>query len=62
MQYFQDFQNLLYLFGNEDKSKWNAIQRLIDPNFRAEPGSNAKRRGKRGGIPKRFSRKNDFFR
>ena len=39
----------LSFIGNEDKSKWNAIQRLIDPNFRAEPGSNAKRRGKRGG-------------
>ena len=40
----------LSFVGDEDKSKWNAIQRLIDPNFRAEPGSEDKRRGrKRGG-------------
>ena len=39
----------LSFIGNEDKSKWNAIQRLIDPNFRAEPGSNIRRREKRGG-------------
>ena len=39
----------LSFIGNEDKSKWNAIQRLIDPNFRAEPGSNIRRRKKRGG-------------
>ena len=40
----------LSFVGDEDKSKWNAIQRLIDPNFRAEPGSEGKgRRRKRGG-------------
>jgi len=39
----------LSFIGNEDKSKWNAIQRLIDPNFRAEPGNNIRRREKRGG-------------
>ena len=40
----------LSFVGDEDKSKWNAIQRLIDPNFRAEPGSEGKgRRIKRGG-------------
>jgi len=38
----------LSFIGNEDKSKWNAIQRLIDPNFRAEPGSNFRRREKKG--------------
>jgi superfamily II DNA/RNA helicase len=32
----------LSFVGNEDRSKWNAIQRLIDPNFRAEPGSEAR--------------------
>ena len=37
----------LSFIGNEDKSKWNAIQRLIDPNFREEPGSNTRRREKR---------------
>ena len=40
----------LSFVGDEDKSKWNAIQRLIDPNFRTEPGSEGKgRRRKRGG-------------
>ena len=39
----------LSFIGNEDKSKWNAIQRLIDPSFRAELGNKAKRRGKRRG-------------
>ncbi len=40
----------LSFVGDEDKSKWNAIQRLIDPNFRAESGSEGKvRRKKRGG-------------
>ena len=40
----------LSFVGDEDKSKWNAIQRLIDPNFRAEPDSERKgRRRKRGG-------------
>ena len=38
----------LSFIGNEDKSKWNAIQRLIDPNFRAEPGGNFRRREKKG--------------
>ena len=39
----------LSFVGNEDRSKWNAIQRLIDPDFKAEPGSEAKGRRKRGG-------------
>ena len=39
----------LSFVGSEDRSKWNAIQRLIDPNFRAEPGSEARGRRKRGG-------------
>ena len=39
----------LSFVGDEDRSKWNAIQRLIDPNFRAEPGSDGKGRRKRGG-------------
>ena len=40
----------LSFVGDEDKSKWNAIQRLIDPNFRTETGSKGKeRRRKRGG-------------
>jgi ATP-dependent RNA helicase DeaD len=58
----------LSFVGGEDRSKWNAIQRLIDPNFRAEPGSEATgrrkrggrsfdRRGRRGGS--RFKKRND---
>jgi superfamily II DNA/RNA helicase len=39
----------LSFVGDEDRSKWNAIQRLIDPNFRAEPGSDGKGKRKRGG-------------
>jgi len=39
----------LSFVGSEDRSKWNAIQRLIDPNFKAEPGSEARGRRKRGG-------------
>jgi ATP-dependent RNA helicase DeaD len=39
----------LSFVGNDDRSKWNAIQRLIDPNFKAEPGSEARDRRKRGG-------------
>jgi ATP-dependent RNA helicase DeaD len=38
----------LSFVGGEDRSKWNAIQRLIDPSFRAEPGSESRER-KRGG-------------
>ena len=39
----------LSFVGSEDRSKWNAIQKLIDPNFRPEPGSEARGRKKRGG-------------
>ena len=39
----------LSFIGNEDRAKWNAIQRLIDPNFKTEPGRDSKRRRKRGG-------------
>ena len=39
----------LSFIGNEDRAKWNAIQRLIDPNFRSEPGRDQRRRRKRGG-------------
>ena len=39
----------LSFIGNGDRSKWNAIQRLIDPNFRAEPGSDTRRRRKKDG-------------
>ena len=54
----------LSFVGSEDRSKWNAIQRLIDPNFRAEPGSEARGRRKRGGRSfdrrgSRFKRRDD---
>ena len=53
----------LSFVGNEDRSKWNAIQRLIDPNFRAEPGSEATGRRKRGGrsFDRRGSRGKNRF-
>jgi len=38
----------LSFIGDEDRSKWNAIQRLIDPNFRTESGGERKGRKKRG--------------
>ena len=57
----------LSFVGDEDRSKWNAIQRLIDPNFQsAERGSNSSkrrgsksfdRRGRRG--KKRFDKRDD---
>jgi superfamily II DNA/RNA helicase len=37
----------LSFVGDEDRGKWNAIQRLIDPNFKAE-GGDRKGRKKRG--------------
>tara|TARA_A100001011_G_C14306703_1_gene843518 strand:- start:1995 stop:3410 length:1416 start_codon:yes stop_codon:yes gene_type:complete len=39
----------LSFIGGEDKSKWNAIQRLIDPNFKSEPGNETRRKNRRGG-------------
>ena len=53
----------LSFVGNEDRSKWNAIQRLIDPNFRPEPGSEARGRRKRGGrsFDRRGSRGSSRF-
>ena len=53
----------LSFVGNEDRSKWNAIQRLIDPNFRAEPGSESKGRRKKSGrsFDRRGSRGKNRF-
>ena len=39
----------LSFIGNEDRSKWNAIQRLINPKFKVELGSDIRPRRKRGG-------------
>ena len=56
----------LSFVGDEDKGKWNAIQRLIDPNFKAESrerkgrkkrGRSFDRRGRRG--KKRFDQRDD---
>ena len=38
----------LSFVGDEDRGKWNAIQRLINPNFRTESGGERKGRKKRG--------------
>ena len=53
----------LSFVGGEDRTKWNAIQRLIDPNFKAEPGSEATGRRKRGGrsFDRRGSRGKNRF-
>ena len=48
----------LSFIGNEDRAKWNAIQRLIDPNFRAEPGRDPRRRRKGGHSFDRRDRRN----
>ena len=45
----------LSFVGNEDRSKWNAIQRLIDPNFKTEHRGNKK--SKRKGRGKFFDRR-----
>ncbi len=39
----------LSFVGDEDRGKWNNIQRLIDPNFRAELGSEGRERRKKRG-------------
>jgi len=60
----------LSFIGNGDRSKWNAIQRLINPNFRAEIDSNVgqknkknrftnKKKGNRGRRFKNRNKKND---
>jgi ATP-dependent RNA helicase DeaD len=55
----------LSFIGGDDRSKWNAIQRLIDPNFKqdknsgARKGSGARRGGK--SFDRRGSRGSDRF-
>ncbi len=39
----------LSFVGDEDRGKWNAIQRLIDPNFKSDLDSEGRGRRKRGG-------------
>ena len=52
----------LSFIGSDDRSKWNAIQRLIDPNFKQEKNSRDIRK-KRGGrsFDRRGSRGRDRF-
>ena len=55
----------LSFIGGDDRSKWNAIQRLIDPNFKQDKNSGDRkgRGGKRGGksFDRRGSRGSDRF-
>ncbi len=37
----------LSFIGNGDRLKWNAIQKLINPNFKVEPGNDVRQRGKK---------------
>jgi ATP-dependent RNA helicase DeaD len=52
----------LSFIGGDDRSKWNAIQRLIDPNFKQDKSSRDHKR-KRGGrsFDRRGSRGSDRF-
>jgi ATP-dependent RNA helicase DeaD len=53
----------LSFIGSDDRSKWNAIQRLIDPNFKQDKNSGDYKR-KRGGsrsFDRRGSRGSDRF-
>ena len=47
----------LSFIGDEDRGKWNAIQRLIDPSFRTESGGERKARKKRGRLFDRRGRR-----
>jgi len=55
----------LSFIGGDDRSKWNAIQRLIDPNFKQDKNSGDRRGGgaRRGGksFDRRGSRGSDRF-
>ena len=53
----------LSFVGGEDRSKWNAIQRLIDPNFKGGSNQDFKTRRKRGGrsFDRRGSRGKNRF-
>ena len=57
----------LSFIGGDDRSKWNAIQRLIDPNFKQDKSSGDRRGGaggRRGGgksFDRRGSRGSDRF-
>jgi|MDTC01.1.fsa_nt_gb superfamily II DNA/RNA helicase len=52
----------LSFIGSDDRSKWNAIQRLIDPNFKQDGNSRDHRRKKGGrSFDRRGSRGSDRF-
>ena len=56
----------LSFIGNGDRLKWNAIQRLINPNFKTEQDSNVRHKNKknrfgnkkRGNRDRRFKNRN----
>jgi superfamily II DNA/RNA helicase len=60
----------LSFIGEQDRGKWNAIQRLIDPNFKQEKGSKDHRNNRRRSFSRNrnrnrgrdqfFERKNSF--
>ena len=53
----------LSFIGGDDRSKWNAIQRLIDPNYKQDKNSGDRRGGRRGSksFDRRGSRGSDRF-
>ncbi len=58
----------LSFIGEQDRGKWNAIQRLIDPNFKQEKGSKDHRNNRRRPFSRnrnrgrdRFSERKNFF-
>ena len=60
----------LSFIGEQDRGKWNAIQRLIDPNFKQEKGSKDHRNNRRRSFSRnrnrnrgrdRFSERKNFF-
>jgi len=53
----------LTFVGGDDRSKWNAIQRLIDPNFKSARGDGGDNKRKRGGrsFDRRGRRGSDRF-
>ena len=52
----------LTFIGGDDRSKWNAIQRLIDPNFKSDRNTGREKRGRGGrSFDRRGSRGSDRF-
>jgi len=49
----------LSFIGNGDRLKWNAIQKLINPNFRAEPDSSVRPKNKKNRFNNKKRRNRD---